>query len=174
MKNSSKSKSSPLNMLFTLDDLSKDLGLQPQDTLNYLSVCLEIPYPGKYEEELSLAFSSFKEGKEAELSPSTLLCIKNKGTLACFEANRRLDPPYFGLTYSASTPASEAEALLDLLEIYPDDIDITPILKKAIETGERLEELHQAIQETRLFEQTSMQGFHDHFWLLPLHFPLEK
>ena len=161
-------------MLFSLNDLSKDLGLKPQDTLNYLSACLEIPYPGKYEEELSLALSSFKEEREAELSPSTLLYIRNKGTLACFKATKRLDPPYFGITYSANTPQAKAEALLDLLEIYPDDIDIAPILKKAIQTGDRLEELDQALQETRLFEQISMQGFHDHFWLIPLHFPLEK
>lgn len=161
-------------MLFTLNDLSKDLGFQPEDTLSYLSACLEIPYPGKYEEEVSLAFSSFKEGKEAELSPTTLLYIRNKGTLACFKATKKLDSPYFGITFQANTPQAKAEALLNLLEIYPDDIDIAPILKKAIQTGERLQELDHAFQETCLFEQTSMQGFHDHFWLIPLHFPLEK
>ncbi len=161
-------------MLFPLNDLSKDLGLKPQDTLSYLSACLAIPYPGEYEEEVSLAFSSFKEGKGAEFSPSTLLYIRNKGTLTCFKSTKRLDPPYFGITFQANTPKEKAEALLNLLEIYPDDIDITPILKKAIQTGERLQELDHAFQETCLFEQTSMQGFHDHFWLIPLHFPLEK
>lgn len=161
-------------MLFTLNDLSKDLGFQPKDTLSYLSACLEIPYPGKYEEEVSLAFSSFKEGKEAEFSPSTLLYIRNKGTLACFKTTKKLDPPYFGITFQANAPQAKAEALLNLLEIYPDDIGIAPILKKAIQTGERLQELDHAFQETCLFEQTSMQGFHDHFWLIPLHFPLEK
>lgn len=161
-------------MLFSLEDLSLNLGLQPEDTLSYLSACLAIPYPGEYEEEVSLAFSSFKEGKKAEFSSSTLLYIRNKGALACFKATKKLDPPYFGITFQANTPQAKAEALLNLLEIYPDDIDIAPILKKAIQTGERLQELDRAFQETCLFEQTSLQGFHDHFWLIPLHFPLEK
>ncbi len=161
-------------MLFSLKDLSQSLGFQPEDTFSYLSACLEIPYPGKYEKELSLALSSLKKGRGAEISPSTLLSIRNKGTLACFKATQRLNPPYFGITFLVTTPISKAKALLDLLEIYPDDIDIVPVLKKAIQTGDRLEELDQAIQETHLFEQISMQGFHDHFWLLPLCFPLEK